>query len=379
MSTQQSGRARKRHQLRRQGKPTVVRDQRIKNLDELKGHLQTALEVEHSTIPPYVCALYSIKDGYNVEAAQIIQSVVLEEMLHMILAGNVLNAIGGQPSLNQRKFVPKYPKAPLFPFPVNLESFSPDAIDTFLKIETPEPPKGKGSKGLTIAQYYEKIELALLEFSGLNVDEDNLSEVVEAIVLGSYKPSPTENLFTGDPARQVTPEYYYGGGGEAIQVDDISSALRALYEIIGQGEGLHHTVWDGDEQFGEVEEPAHYFRFNEICQGRRYTPKDTLTSGPTGERFEVQWDQVYSMQRNPKLAQYPKGSDLWRKTYEFNRTYKGLLNELHASLNGEPKRLMQSVVRMYDLKYQAVELMKIPIGSGETTAGPSFEYVKLSD
>ena len=37
---------------------------------------------------------------------------------------------------------------------------------------------------------------------------------------------------------------------------------------------------------------------------------------------------------------------------------------------------MQSVVGMYDLKHQAVELMKIPSGDGEMTAGPSFEYVK---
>jgi hypothetical protein len=56
-----------------------------------------------------------------------------------------------------------------------------------------------------------------------------------------------------------------------------------------------------------------------------------------------------------------------------------LLDELHTALNGKPQRLMQSVVRMYDLKYQAVELMKIPSGDGETTAGPSFEYVTESE
>ena len=64
-------------------------------LEHLQSHLQTAIEVEHSTIPPYLCALHSIKDGSNLEAAQIVKSVVVEEMLHMILAANVLNAIGG--------------------------------------------------------------------------------------------------------------------------------------------------------------------------------------------------------------------------------------------------------------------------------------------
>ena len=94
----------------------------------------------------------------------------------------------------------------------------------------------------------------------------------------------------------------------------------------------------------------------------------------------VEWDQAYPMQQDPNMASYPKGSEVWRKTYEFNRTYIGLLNELENALNGEPQRLMQSVVRMYELKYQAVELMKIPNpkDDGKTTAGPSFEYVSKS-
>ena len=60
------------------------------------------------------------------------------------------------------------------------------------------------------------------------------------------------------------------------------------------------------------------------------------------------------------MAQYPEGSEVRRKMIEFNRTYMGLLDELHAALNGKPQRMMQSVARMYDLKYQAIELMKIP-------------------
>ncbi|MBK6797040.1 MAG: hypothetical protein IPG76_09695 [Acidobacteria bacterium] len=49
----------------------------IKNIDDLRAHLQIAIELEHSTIPPYLCALYSIPDGMNVQAAQVIRSVVI--------------------------------------------------------------------------------------------------------------------------------------------------------------------------------------------------------------------------------------------------------------------------------------------------------------
>ena len=53
---------------------------------DLYTHLQGAIELEHSTIPPYLSALYSIKKGANREAAAIIRSVVIEEMLHMTIA-----------------------------------------------------------------------------------------------------------------------------------------------------------------------------------------------------------------------------------------------------------------------------------------------------
>ena len=359
MDENQSTRISRRQQLLRRGQPTIPFDRRIKTLADLQSHLQTAIELEHSTIPPYLCALYSIQDGGNVEAAQIIKSVVLEEMLHMILAANVLNAIGGEPSLNHPKFIPEYPT--FLPhsdeaFCVNLAKFSKHTIETFLNIERPAKPQAPPEAGKyhTIAQFYEAIELGLHDLSA-------------------------DNIFTGAASRQITPDDYYGGGGEAIPVHDLTSALQALSEITGQGEGLHHTIFDGDqEKFGEVQELAHYFRFNEIYLERRYTAEDTATSGPSGEPLMVQWDQVHPMQPNPKMAQYPQGSEVWRKTYEFNRTYMALLNELHSALNGKPKRLMQSVVGMYDLKYQAVELMKIPIGAEGMTAGPSFEYVSNS-
>ena len=353
MNTPASMTASKRQFVR--GELTVPLDLSVKTPRDLAKLLQTAIEVEHSTIPAYLCALYSIKDGTNQEAAQIIKSVVLEEMLHMILAANVLNAIGGPPSINHRKFVPNYPHPPLFTFEVPLAKFSGPAIDTFINIESATPPPGYS--GTTIPEYYAAIEEGLKQLN------------------------PKGNIFTGPASHQIIPEYYYGGGGDPILVNNLESALRALKEIVGQGEGVHHTFFDGDQEFGEVEEIAHYFRFKEIHYEHYYDlarDKPMPDSIPTGKPMVVQWEQVYPMRETPKMAQHTEGSEVWRKMHEFNRTYMSLLNELHAALNGKPQRLMQSVVRMYDLKYQAVELMKIPVSDGET-AGPSFEYVKESD
>ena len=82
----------------------------IHTLESLYQHLQWAIEVEHFTIPPYLCALYSIPErGDNVESARIIQSVVMEEMLHMTLVANIMNAVGATPIVNKPGFIPKYP------------------------------------------------------------------------------------------------------------------------------------------------------------------------------------------------------------------------------------------------------------------------------
>jgi hypothetical protein len=36
--------------------------------------------------------------------------VVIEEMLHMTIAANVLNAVGGHPAIDRPDFVPNYPE-----------------------------------------------------------------------------------------------------------------------------------------------------------------------------------------------------------------------------------------------------------------------------
>src|SRR5437763_223683 len=44
-------------------------------LDDLRRDLQWAIELEHSTIPPYLCALYSLDPDRNPAAAQVVATV----------------------------------------------------------------------------------------------------------------------------------------------------------------------------------------------------------------------------------------------------------------------------------------------------------------
>ena len=79
------------------------------SLDQLKKDLQTALQIEHATIPTYLTAFATIKNVYNSEVQSVFKTVLVQEMVHMALVSNILNAIGGEPKLYFDGFVPQYP------------------------------------------------------------------------------------------------------------------------------------------------------------------------------------------------------------------------------------------------------------------------------
>jgi CDGSH-type Zn-finger protein len=334
----------------------------INTIQGLRTHLQWAIELEHSTLPPYLCALYSLEDGRNPDAREVITSVFLEEMLHLTLAANILNAVGGSPQIDVPRILPRYPAYLAHSdrsFKVELRPFSAEALETFLRIERPAAHSGLPEDDAyeTIGQFYEAIKAGLRELS------DRLGEGA---------------LFCGNPERQVNEEHYYGGSGRIIAVADLASALSALEEIVEQGEGLQHQeVWDEDRSMfhPERDEVAHYFRFLELKEGRRFQRGDTPRSGPTGAPIAVDWDAVHPMRINPRASDYSGGSEIRAGLDRFNRAYSGLLHLLHETFNGSPRLLRVATGGMYALKAHALALMQLPSGDGETTVGPSFDYV----
>jgi hypothetical protein len=57
----------------------------------------------------------------------------------------------------------------------------------------------------------------------------------------------------------------------------------------------------------------------------------------------------------------------------FDQTYFALLRGLERAYNGHPDALRGAVATMYDLRYRAIELLRIPDPkSPEQTLGPSW-------
>ena len=196
----------------------------IKTVENLHYYLAQALRLEHATIPPYLTALYSIKPGKNLEAFHIIRQVAVEEMLHLTLVANVLNAVGGNIKgiLTNRNFVPKYPA--FIPtgaddFKVSLSKFSPETVTTFMKIERGE--EIAEGKPLVVSRSTQEREHFLTIHDG---DKSNTfysiglfyAEIIRG--LKALHKEKGDALFSGDPQRQITPEYYYNGGGDIIEV-----------------------------------------------------------------------------------------------------------------------------------------------------------------
>jgi ferritin-like protein len=308
--------------------------------------LQSAIELEHATIPLYLYALYSLDAAKNAAIAGILQSVVIEEMLHMTLASNVMNALGGSPDIDKPDFIPNYPG----PLPggvqssltINLAPFSMDQLETFLTIEQPEDPlvfKAAllAADGITIGQFY--------------------TEILTAI--GKLGP----DAFVKPPRNQVGPDLMQ----ESVVVTDFTTAQQAITTIIDQGEGTKKSplaiVGKGY---------AHYYRYMQIKKGKLLIPDSSQSGGYAYAGAAVPFDAggVYPVPTNPAIGQPAS-----RLTLNFNYTYTSLLGVLHGLFNGQNNhdQFNHAFELMMSLKEQAKAMMS-GLPNSAVYTGPTFEY-----
>ncbi|NEI05260.1 hypothetical protein GUK34_10285 [Rhizobium leguminosarum] len=339
---------------------------------DLLSRLQLALELEWSTLPPYLVALLSIKRPENREAADLIRGVAMEEMLHFALVANVINALGGYPKVAKDN-CPSYPLTMTFEgrpfadrsFPIALTRFSNSSIATFMKIEKPQEPKFK--------------TLALND--KLDVPAPTIGEFYEGILttLDELDTALPGSLFNGDPRRQLEGDYFWGGGGKIIVVSDLTTAKKALETVIEQGEG----AWPfSQKKFAEVAgerlSMGHYYRFSEIFYERQFLSTDDPLGPPSGPTMAIDYDAVFPIRENAKSTDYEPGSAAAKLNDAFNRQYTMMIRQLDEAVNGVPTALYTAIMNgMHGLSSTAKELMATPMPGSATaeTACPTFEWV----
>lgn len=340
-------------------------------VEQLHVHLMAAIELELLTIPPYLTALYSL-GGKSRKAEAIIRSVVMEEMLHMALAANVLNAVGGKPELTTGGYVPRYPARIPFhdpaTFQVGLLPYGQEALTTFLAIENPNHPEVEPPPASAESALPRVYELAA-EYSYRTI-----GEFYGAIEKGIQALDAAGGLFSGDADRQIGPEDFFlpPKSGRVIEVKDLATAMEALELIVDQGEGDVQTPGPG-EMFDSEGQLAHFYLFKELSEGREYAEGDSPEK-PTGPPIDLDSGAILPMK--PNLRAEELSGELRAEAEAFNTLYTRLLGEIQEGIDGQPKGLSKAIESMGELRSAAKALLKEPLDDGSgLNAGPTFEYL----
>lgn len=324
--------------------------------EKLHVYLQNAIELEHSTIPPYLTAMFSLRSGTNHRIGTLIRSIVIQEMLHMSIAANILIAIGGRPQINNPAFIPKYPG----PLPmdiggliVGIEAFSmPVVKQTFMAIEQPEDEIPVRTPGLLeAAETYATI-----------------GEFYDAIKAQIRALGPSIFVQPTAPPQVVAPHWF--PPDKLYPITGPDSACRAIDLIKLEGEGTALTPYQSPD------DPAHFYKFGSIVAGRE------LVTTPTGYAYAgaaipFDPDGIWPLKPNCTIAEFAVGTQARTRIEQYAWNYSSLLNALHDAFNGEPARLDAAIGAMYDLRVVAVAMMQT-VADPQTgqTVGPSYEYVK---
>jgi Ferritin-like len=278
--------------------------------------LQAAIQLEMSTIPPYLYAEWSIDlsspvtdpagpDPAGVQAA--ISQIVQEEMLHMGIACNMLASIGGHPQILEK--APQYPAQ----LPVNIHAglevgLAPLTrelvLNKFMAIEEPvehlfDDPDFTPSGSRLIGQFYDDL---FKTFARLSPPISAAGQVDLSDAFGSADaPAP------------------FGNSLIVQSLDDVQAAIAL---ITRQGEGTDAGPFESKDHPGEL---AHFYRFGEIYHGHRLNP--TSPFGYTGD--EVKMPPVHMV--TPADNTVSAG---------FNQAYTSVLRDLGQLWNGGPADLL---------------------------------------
>jgi len=327
----------------------------LTSLKDAQAQLQTAIGVEFGTLPPYLYALYSIKPGTNAEAAQRIKSVVLQEMIHMCLACNILNALGGAPKLQPQSYPGPLPGdiGPNgTPLTLHLYAFSSDAMAQAMAIEQPEKVPdfpvvhaeaalAAQAKAVTIGEFYAALDAFLAKL-------------------------PASDWHKG--RNQIVDDQFFAG--QVFAVNGYPDARQAIHDIVSEGEGAKDDPLDFQHDI------AHFYRFGEIFHGKVLTKADNplhYSWGPA--KFPVDWAGAYPAITDPGLHDFshePPAAQAAQKACD--AAYAALVDALQAAVTGHDGTLGQAVRAMFDLRIAALHAFTVPLADPARVAGPAFRY-----
>jgi len=329
----------------------------LSTLQDAQATLQTAIGVEFGTLPPYLYALYSIRPGTNPQAQQLIKSVALQEMIHMCLAANMLNALGGNPVIQPQKYPGPLPGdiGPNgTPLKLHLYPFSSQAMQQAMAIEQPENPPdfpihklllAAVPKAVTIGQFYQALDTFLATL-------------------------PATDWILG--RNQIVDDQFFTG--QLFAINNYPDAHRAIQIIVSEGEGTTQGTTVDPLDFQD--EIAHYFRFGEIYHDLVLTK----TNDPLGYawgpvKLGVDWSAVYPAIPDPGIHDFSKDPPAAQAAQNAcNSAFSSMVDALQLAVTGHSGALGQAVQEMFALRTAALHAFTVPLADKSQVAGPAFLY-----
>jgi hypothetical protein len=320
----------------------------------LQQALQSALELELSTLPPYLCGYWCLEDSSSVPA-QLIISIAMDEMSHFGLACNMLRATGIQPLIFTGYDSIVYP-GPLpggvrpkcdpsffpcqedFQVVLGFNSFS-DFASMAMQIEYPEDPVPRppltaaADTYPTIGQFYDAVLKAFQQNDG---------------------------KFTYQTALQLT-----NGSPDVFVVDGLANATKAITIIQTEGEGSRRYPFV--DAAGTT--LSHFYKFGEIFYGKAYVyDAATKTGNWTGSPITL--PAVYPMTPVP-LGGYPAPP---AEVSACDKAFTQMLTDLDTAwAQGSASALSDAITDMSDLATAATSLLGKQIACpGGGIYGPQF-------
>lgn len=250
--------------------------------EDLIDTLHLAAELEHNLMCQYLFAAYSMKRSTSEGLSEVqlektrgwgalMTMVARQEMEHMGLVLNLLNAIGGTPYFQRPNFPQRKERYGKMGIKSELTRFDKETIKRFQDFEAPQPEPGpeycatrgvarediralllapqvltqRQAQAATAAASATQIPQPEIEFTSV---QDLYLSLAAGFVAVAERIGE-RNLFIGNVKAQIWggPGTPYSEGSmddlsqydlDVIQVVDLKSAINAIVEIVEQGEGI---------------------------------------------------------------------------------------------------------------------------------------------
>ena len=312
-------------------------------LKDLQDHLQTAIDVELSTIPIYLYTFYSVRrkpimselstarrkpiGTFCNKLGAVIMSVAMEEMLHLALVSNLLKALGGSPKIYGRspQSYPTNLSHHKKGFSIGLKKFSEAQLMKFMEVEQPAPfvHEAQGDNWDTLGQFYEYIA-ELIE----KTEDSDYAQVPNQLPddKGYYAPNNVDTIYPDDNAHRSASSTHFSNSdysGGLMTINSRADALAAIKEITEQGEGYSQ---DPTHQFSDAAklEESHWYKYKELLEEYRALKM-------TEDEMET---TVFEFPDNPTKANFPEEYGILIELSDAIYAYMLWITEISYTLEG---------------------------------------------